>query len=231
MRSTWIVVASFLAFTISIAPMALPAGAQDTAEQEALDQRVRDFLDKTRWGRGDMNVPEADGQMLYDLIVENGYTRAVEVGMSTGHSTIWIAWALSKTGGKVVTVEIDERRYREALANFEAAGLSAYIDARLADAHELVPELEGPFDFAFVDADKDWYVQYFQWLLPELEVGGCFTAHNVSESSSRRGRSRGGTGAFVQELLATPGLDTEFFTSGGGLSISYKRRTPTSYPE
>jgi len=222
MRSTRIAATIALALLVAVAPLALPAGAQDTSEQEALDQRVSDFLAKTRWGRGDMNVPEVDGQKLFDLIVENGYTRAVEVGMSTGRSTIWIAWALSKTGGKVVTVEIDERRYRQALANFEEAGLSSFIDARLADAHELVPELEGPFDFAFVDADKDWYVQYFQWLLPELEVGGCFTAHNVSESSGRRGRGRGGTGAFVQELLATPGLDTEFFTRGGGLSVSYK---------
>ena len=216
-------VALTLVSLLTVGSMVASTRAQASSEQEALDQRVRDFLASTRWGRGDMNVPEADGQMLHDLIVENGYTRAVEVGMSTGHSTIWIAWALSKTDGKVITVEIDERRYREVLANFEEAGLSSFIDARLADAHELVPELEGPFDFAFVDADKNWYVQYFQWLLPEIEAGGCFTAHNVSESTGRRGRGNGGTGAFVQELLATPGLDTEFFAQGGGLSVSYKR--------
>lgn len=221
MRPNRIAVTFTLVSLLTAGLMVAPAGAQHSSEQEALDQRVRDFLAEARWGRGDMNVPKVDGQTLYDLIVENGYTRAVEVGMSTGHSTIWIAWAMSKTGGKVVTVEIDERRYREALANFEEAGLSPFIDARLADAHELVPELDGPFDFAFIDADKDWYVQYFQWLLPELEVGGCFTAHNVSESTGRRGR--GGTGAFVQELLATPGLDTEFFTQGGGLSVSFKQ--------
>jgi len=202
--------------------------AQVTDQPEELDRRVRDFLDRNQRAWRDMNVPMADGQMLYDLIVEHGYTRAVEVGTSTGHSAIWIAWALSKTGGKLTTIEIDERRYRQALANFEDAGLSAYIDARLADAHELVPELEGPFDFAFVDADKDWYPQYFRWLLPKLEIGGCFTAHNVSEASARGGRSRRGGGAsgtapFVRELLQTQNLDTEFFTAGGGLSVSFKK--------
>jgi predicted O-methyltransferase YrrM len=201
--------------------------AQQTEQQEELDRRVQDFLNRNRRAWRDMNVPTVDGQRLYDVIVEHGYTRAVEVGTSTGHSGIWIAWALAKTGGKLITIEIDERRYRQAVANFEEAGLSDYIDARLADAHELVPQLEGPFDFVFVDADKDWYPQYFRALLPKLEVGGCFTAHNVSERSSRggrRGRSgMSGTDAFVRELLQTPGLETTFHQSGSGLSVSFKQ--------
>jgi caffeoyl-CoA O-methyltransferase len=207
----------------SVTGLLLSASAHPCAAQEDLDTRVRQFLDEHRRSWRDMNVPMADGQALYDVIVEHGYTRALEIGTSTGHSTIWIAWALSKTGGKLITVEIDERRYRQALANFEQAGLSDYIDARLADAHELVPALPGPFDFVFMDADKDWYTQYFRDVLPKLEVGGCFTAHNVSQRSGRRGRGAGGTGQFVEELLNTANLETEFVTSGGGLSISYKR--------
>ncbi len=230
MRFTGIAVTLALVALVVVAPPGRFVGAQGTSEQEMLDQRVRDFLAKARWRARTLNVSEADGQKLHDLIVENGYTRAVEVGTSTGHSTIWIAWALSKTGGKLITIEIHERRHKNALANLEKAGLSSFVDARLADAHELVPELEGPFDFAFIDADKDWYVRYFNWLLPELEVGGCFTAHNVSESgegspgeNAPPGKMEEGTVEFVQEILATPGLDTEFFTGGGGLSISYKR--------
>jgi len=198
---------------------------QSDTPQQTLDERVEAFLEANSRAWRDANVPTVDGQEIYDLIVDNGYTRAVEVGTSTGHSGIWIAWALSKTGGKLLTIEIDEGRHRTAVANFEEAGLSAYIDARLADAHELVPELEGPFDFAFVDADKDWYTQYFRSLLPKLEDGGCFTAHNVNDVTSSSGRRRRGGGMapeFVRELLATPGLTTEFFSSGGGLSVSFK---------
>jgi predicted O-methyltransferase YrrM len=203
---------------------AQPCAAQDPRVQEDLDARVRRFLDGHRRSWRDMNVPTADGQVLHDLIVENGYTRALEIGTSTGHSAIWIAWALSKTGGKLITIEIDEARYREALANFEEAGLSDYIDARLADAHEMVPALSGPFDFVFVDADKNWYTQYFRDVLPKLDVGGCFTAHNVSNRArGRRGRGAGGTGQFVEVLTNTLNLDTEFVMGGGGLSVSYKR--------
>ena len=142
-----------------------------------------------------MNIPTADGKLLYDLIIKGNYKSALEIGTSTGHSGIYIAWALSKTGGKLITVEIDEARHKTALENFKQAGLSEYIDARLADAHTLVKELKGPFDFVFSDADKDWYKNYFIDVDPKLKVGGCFTAHNISD------RSMGGRGGQRRELF------------------------------
>ena len=141
----------------------------------------------------------------------------MDIGTSIGLSAIWMAWALSKTGGKLITIEIDEGRHKRALANFEAAGLSGYIDARLADAHDLVEELEGPFDFVFSDADKDWYRNYFIALAPKLEVGGCFTAHNVSNTGMS------GIKEFLDYVSALPNFRTTVdTTSGAGISISYK---------
>ena len=193
--------------------------------QDSLDDRVRTFLNENAYRWYDMNVPVADGRTLYDLIVENGYTRALEIGTSTGHSSIWIAWALSKTGGKLITVEINERRYREALANFEEAGLSEFIAARLADAHTLVPELEGPFDFVFSDADKHWYEKYFKAVDPKLVVGGCYTTHNVSDRRSRY--SGGSRGSYLEFLLSLPNYETTIDHSGAGLAISYKKKENT----
>ncbi|MBI3047788.1 MAG: class I SAM-dependent methyltransferase [Acidobacteria bacterium] len=187
--------------------------------QEDLDRRVRAFLDASRGRWRDLNVPVVDGQTLHDIIIKNGYTRALEIGTSTGHSSIWIGWALAKTGGKLVTVEIDERRHRQALANFEAAGLSAFIDARLGDAHVLVPALKGPFDFVFSDADKDWYKNYLIAVLPKLEVGGCYVTHNVTA----RGRWRGARDEYVDYLFSLRNLETTIDTRGAGMSISYKR--------
>lgn len=186
-----------------------------------LDRRVRAFLDEHRGEWRDMNVSETDGRILYGLIIENKYTRALEIGTSTGHSGIWIAWALSKTGGKLITVDIDEGRHREAVANFREAGLDAFIDARLADAHELVPALPGPFDFVFCDADKDWYKNYFVAVLPKLTVGGTFAAHNVSA----RGRRGGwGSASFVEYVLSLPNFETTFAEdSWAGMSISVKK--------
>ncbi len=193
----------------------------ETAGNQNLDDRVRDCLDSHRDSWRELNVPEVDGKVLYDLIIKHKYKKALEIGTSTGHSGIWIAWALSKTGGKLITIEINEGRYKQALANFEEAGLSDYIDARLADAHELVPKLKGPFDFVFFDADKGWSKNYFMAVLPKLEVGGCYTAHNVSARS--RGRMQG-IGEFLDYVESLPNMETTYDdSSSAGISISYKK--------
>jgi predicted O-methyltransferase YrrM len=199
--------------------VSLPCHGISAPVDEDLDARVKKFLESHNWY--DMNVPTVDGQTLYDIILEKKYTRALEIGTSTGHSGIWIAWALSKTGGKLITIDIDERRYQEALENFEAAGLSDYIDARLGDAHELVPALEGPFDFVFSDADKNWYRNYLDAVLPKLEVGGCYTTHNVYMRGRGR-RGRGGSSGYMEYLMGLPNLETTVDSRGGGLAISYK---------
>jgi caffeoyl-CoA O-methyltransferase len=157
-----------------------PPAAAAPQGASSLDTQVKTFLDSRRGTWRDLNVPEVDGRTLHDLIVQHEYTRALEIGTSTGHSAIWMAWALSKNGGRLLTIEVDPARHRTAVANFKEAGVAPYIDARLANAHELVPQLEGPFDFVFSDADKDWYARYLEAVWPKLLPGGRFTAHNVS---------------------------------------------------
>ena len=206
---------AMLSFCVFLAPAAL--FSQKLKDSTRLDDRVQKFLDSHAGRWRDMNVPTRDGQFLYDLIVKNNYKHALEIGTSTGHSAIWIAWALSKTGGRLTTIEIDEGRYREALDNFKVAGLSGLIDARLADAHELVPNLKGPFDFVFSDADKEWYTNYFVAVAPNMAIGGCFTAHNVTM------RTRG-IREFVEYVKNLPNFETTIEQRvTTGISVSYKK--------
>jgi predicted O-methyltransferase YrrM len=211
----------FLAAALAVGASVTRSAARPAAPPSApseLDQRVRAFLDRSRGSWRDLNVPGEDGQILHDLVVAKGFTRGLEIGTSTGHSGIWIAWAMSKTGGRLTTIEIDERRHRAALANFREAGVAPFVDARLADAHQLVKELPGPFDFVFSDADKDWYTQYFKDLDPKLADGGCFTAHNVLQRM-------GGIREFLDHVRARPDYQTTIDrTSSSGLSISCKTR-------
>jgi len=193
---------------------------QDLKENPELDEKVKKFLASHAGKWGDWNVPASDGQLLYDLIVKNNYKSALEIGTSTGHSGIWIAWALSKTGGKLITIDIDERRYKIALENFKEAGLSEYIDARLADAHALVKEVKGPFDFVFSDADKGWYKNYFMDVDPKLKTGGCFTAHNIYLEGHG---FESGQRAFFEYIKSLKNYETTLNSTGGGLSISYKK--------
>ena len=194
--------------------------AQVAGESNALDARVKAFFDAHRNDWRDMNVPESDGQLLHDLVVKGGYKRALEIGTSTGRSGIWIALALSKTGGKLTTIDIDPDRHREAVRNFQEAGVNAFIDARLGDAHELVPKLDGPFDFVFIDADKEWYTNYVKAVIPKLAIGGCIAAHNVYPGRGRRGG--GMTGDYYEYVSGLAFLETT--VTPGGVAISYKRR-------
>jgi caffeoyl-CoA O-methyltransferase len=190
---------------------------QKTGDSKELDAKVEKFLNETRGSWYDWNVPYEDGKVLYDLIIKNNYKRALEIGTSTGHSAIWMAWALSKTGGKLITIEIDEGRHKRALKNFKKAGVEDFIDARLADAHQLVKELKGPFDFVFSDADKEWYTQYFKDVEPKLIVSGCFTAHNVTDAF-------GGIKEFMNYIRSLPNYQTTIErSSSSGISISYKK--------
>jgi caffeoyl-CoA O-methyltransferase len=205
-----------IAFVAVIALLSSALFSQQRTQEE-IDSKVKKFF-QNHGGWFNMNVPASDGQLLYNLIVENHYQKALEIGTSTGHSGIWIAWALSKTGGKLITVEIDEARREEALKNFREAGVDHLIDSRLADAHELVPRLQGPFDFVFSDADKGWYRQYFESVDPKLMVGGCYTTHNVSD--------RPGTRWNRDYLVFLQGLDnyeTTVDNSGAGMAISFKK--------
>jgi len=208
-----------LIFSLLITAAIIPqqVKAQSMKEDPALNEKVKTFLSDHTGQWHDMNVPTSDAKLLYDLIIKGNYKSALEIGTSTGFSGIYIAWALSKTGGKLVTIDIDEGRYKTALENFKKAGLSEYIDARLADAHSLVRELKGPFDFVFSDADKNWYTNYFNDVDPKLKVGGCFTTHNISESR------RMGDGEYLKYVRSLKNYESTLNTDGAGLLISYKR--------
>jgi caffeoyl-CoA O-methyltransferase len=203
-----------LAATGLLAGVAGLHGAE-ASDMAALDARVSRFLRDSRGSWYDLNVPYEDGMILHDLVLKGKFRHILEIGTSTGHSTIWLGWAAAKTGGKVTTIEIDRERYETALANFEKAGVAPYIDARLADAHQLVPLLSGPFDFVFCDADKERYVRYFLSVVPHLVPNGCYTAHNVLGS--------GGPGVrrFLELVKQDPRLRTRIERgSGEGISIS-----------
>ena len=85
----------------------LPLSAQSALDSGGLDARVSRFLEEARLSWSDWNIPYEDGKILYNLVLQGRFRNILEIGTSTGHSTIWLALAASKTGGKVTTIEID----------------------------------------------------------------------------------------------------------------------------
>ena len=214
------------AFSLSTMAMLGWGGAVATLPHDAmaqaqaptdLDSRVKAFLDQRRntWSQGVnyWNVRYEDGQALHDLVLKNGFKRLLEVGTSTGHSAIWLGWAAAKTGGRLTTIEIDPTRHAEALRNFKLAGVDAYIDARLANAHDLVKQLPGPWDLVFQDADKNWYLNYWNDLKGKIAAKGCYTADNVLRPEARQ------VTQFVEATRRDPAFRTRINDLGSGEGV------------
>jgi predicted O-methyltransferase YrrM len=214
MHRTIVWIAAAMVSSLLVMSEAGTCSGQQASYPPDFDARVSRFLNDTRGSWSDLNVPYVDGKILHDLVLKGNFKRILEIGTSTGHSTIWLAWAAAKTGGRVTTIEVDKERHEIALQNFKKAGVAPYIDARLGDAHELVPALKGPFDFVFSDADKDWYIRYFRDLEPKIAANGCFTAHNVLGWSSDGKK-------FVEYVKGIPTFRTYVERgSGEGISVS-----------
>ena len=162
-------------------------------------------------------VSEEDGRFLRFLVVSSGAKRVVEIGGANGYSAIWIGLGLRETGGRLVTIEYDPARAKDAEANIRAAGLSDVVQVVPGDAFKAIPGLTGTFDFVFLDAWKKDYQRFFDLVYPRLDPGGLFVAHNVVNKASEMGD-------FLATLRTHPGLRSAIVSpSGEGISVSVKR--------
>jgi len=181
------------------------------------ERRILDVIDDVYRNHRYLSVPREDGRLLRILAESIGAQRVVEVGTSTGYSGLWLLLALSKTGGSLVTFEIDESRHAMARGNFERAGLAKQATPVLGDAHEEIPKLKGTVDLAFIDADKEGYPDYFRRLLPLVRPGGLVVAHNMASPPPDPD--------YVRLVTTDPALDTVFVNmDAAGVGITLKKR-------
>lgn len=133
-------------------------------------------------GLPQIQVSATQGKMLHLLARMQGARHILEIGTLGGYSTLWLARALP-ADGRLVTLEFDPKHAEVARANFARAGIEKLIDLRVGAALETLPQLvqegAGPFDFIFIDADKDNYPGYFEWSLRLSRPGTLIIADNV----------------------------------------------------
>jgi predicted O-methyltransferase YrrM len=149
--------------------------------------RSRDEADRTdgtpQQGRLRAISPEV-GQFLLTLALSIGALRIVEVGTSAGYSTLWLAVAASRTGGRVTTFEIDAAKAALARTTFRQAGVAGIVDLREIDASAGLVQLEGLADMVFIDAEKRDYVTYLDLAVGILRPGGLLVADNLTSHAS-----------------------------------------------
>jgi caffeoyl-CoA O-methyltransferase len=125
-----------------------------------------------------MMVGPLEGQFLGWLVWLSQARQVLEIGTFTGYSSVSMALSLPE-GGRITSLDVNEETTAVARRYAEEAGVADRIDYRLGPAIEILNELEGPFDMAFIDADKESYVDYYEAVLPKLSERGFIVADNV----------------------------------------------------
>ncbi len=179
------------------------------------EKKILAVLDDMRMNqsRGMMNVPESDGRLLRLLTETVGAKHVVELGTSNGYSGIWFCLALRKTGGKLITHEINASRASLARENFKRAGVDKLVTLVEGDAHEEVTKIKEEIDILFLDADKEGYIDYLNKLLPLVRPGGLIIAHNINPQQADP--------KYVEAITTNPDLESVLY---GGVSITLKKR-------
>ena len=189
-----------------------PPLAKDDGEKRAL--AVLDEMSKGRWY---LNVTTREGRVLRQLTEAVGATRIVEIGTSSGYSTIWLAMAVRAAGGKVFTHEIDPEKIKIATANFKKAGLDDVITIIEGDAHETIKQHKEPIDVVFLDAEKKGYVDYLEKLFPVIRPGGLILGHDMHRPMPDP--------RYIKAVTKDPALDTSFIMMESyGISMTLKKR-------
>lgn len=130
-----------------------------------------------------LNSAPGDAAMLRILVQATGAKRGVEVGTATGYGAILMGLGFERTGGHLITVDIDPKMVAATRANLKQVGLENVVTVIEGDALEVLPQLEGEFDFVYLDAVKSDYLKYFRALEPKLVPGAVIVADNVIRSA------------------------------------------------
>jgi predicted O-methyltransferase YrrM len=191
----------------------------DKASLAKNDQEKRALavlLEMTK-GQWYLNVTTREGRVLRQLTEALGAKRVVEIGTSSGYSTIWLALGARASGGKVFTHEIDPEKVKIATANFKKAGLDDVITVIQGDAHQTIKQHTEPIDVLFLDAEKKGYVDYLQQLLPLVRPGGLILGHDMHRPMPDP--------RYLEAVTTNPDLDTSFIMMESfGISMTLKKR-------
>ena len=195
-----------------------PSLAQSKASG-ALTPQIESMLKSIRAAdKGQLAISEEDGRFLRVLVATRGAKSILEIGAASGYSGIWLGLGARETGGKVVSIEYDPQRAKEAAENIRRAGLTDVVRVVHGDAYKEIPKVQGAFDFVFLDAWKPDYQKFFDLVFPRMTPGGVFTAHNVVNKKTEME-------PFLKAIQTHPQLFTSIVSPGSeGMSVSVKLR-------
>ncbi len=160
-------------------------------------------------------IPRISAEILHSLVLAGGYRRGLEVGTSYGYSGLWIATALQHNGGTLTTLEQNPAKVAAARATFARAALGDTVTVVAGSAAQTLAAVSGPFDFVFLDADKENTRHYFDLVWPKLAHRATLVTDNVTSHAAE-------LKSFVTYLRRHPRLVSMLLPVGSGLEITVK---------
>ena len=169
-------------------------------------------------------ITKETGELLNMILRIKNAKNMLEIGTSTGYSTVWCAEAIREQSGKIITVEQNPNKIKRAMENFQKAGITDMITVKEGLAIEILHELEQQkkhanfFDFVLIDADKENIIEYFDLVLPMVSVGGVIVTDNMLYPEKYKQNMR----VFSDHIKQNPKLRTITAPIGNGEEITIK---------
>jgi caffeoyl-CoA O-methyltransferase len=183
----------------------------------------------TESGLPQISIKPEEGRFLQFLATANGAKLALEIGTLGGYSGTWITRGLAENG-RLITLEVNPHHAAVAREHFKIAGVADRVEVRQGNALDLLPDLgsAGPFDFIFIDAEKESYPKYLDWAMENLRPGGIIVAHNafLHRDILKEGDKTERINAMQQfnhRLASDQRMLSTIFPAGDGLAIGVFR--------
>ncbi len=171
-------------------------------------------------------ITKETGELLNMILRLKNAKNMLEVGMSTGYSTIWCAEVIAEQSGKIITIEQNPSKIKRARGNFQNAGVTDTIIIKEGLAMQILSELSlqkkysNFFDFVLIDADKENVIEYFDLILPMVTIGGVIVTDNMLYPERFREEMK----KFSDYLKENPKLHTITSPIGNGEEITIRIR-------
>ncbi|WP_368178401.1 O-methyltransferase [Aeromonas sp. R7-1] len=168
-------------------------------------ERFGEQNDGAQHSRGSkmLNITRDTGELLAMLVQTRGAQAVLEIGTSNGYSTLWLAEAVKRLGGRVTTIELDEGKRTMAAANFERAGLAPWIEQLAGEAGTLLPTLPtAGYQLIFLDSDRLHYQAWWPEIQRLLAPRGLLVVDNAISHEDE-----------MREWMAQVRRDPDFLTS------------------
>ena len=188
-------------------------------------QELRKATASVKWSG--MQIGADQGNFMALLVKLMGAKRCLEIGTYTGYSALAVALALPKDGS-IVCCDISEEFTSVGKPFWKKAGVEKKIDLRIGPALETLKKLEGPFDFAFIDADKENYLNYYERCLALLRPGGLIAVDNVLWSGEvanpkAKDAMTMALRRFNDQVHKDERVDLAMLSVGDGVTLAFKR--------